>query len=87
MKGLTKGFAHQSTAHCALSLVVHKHNSHECRKWDRVGNLEKEFKSQSKVIPRGAEKGARVNYSQLFNENMKLKASSNRAKKALEKGL
>ena len=60
------------------------HNSHECKKWDKVGNLKKDFKSQSKVI-REAPPGARINYAQLYNQNLKRKASRHRAKKALQK--
>ena len=74
--------------HCALCQKfggAHTtHNSQECRKWDKVGNLKKDFKNQSKVI-REAPPGARLNYAQLYNENVKLKASRNRAKKALKK--
>ena len=48
--------------HCALCLkfggAQSTHNTHECKKWDKVGNLKKEFKSQSKVIREASEKGA-----------------------------
>ena len=75
--------------HCAVCFkfggAQSTHNSHECRKWDKVGNLRKGFKTQSKVIQPGAEKGAGLNYSQLFKENQKLRASRNRAKEALRK--
>ena len=74
--------------HCALCQKfggAHTtHNSHECRKWDKVGNLKKDFKNQSKVI-REAPPGARLDYAQLYNENLKLKASRKRAKKALKR--
>ena len=74
--------------HCTLCLkfggAQSTHNSHECRKWDKVGNLKKELKAQSKVICE-APNGAGLNYAQLFDENLKLKASCNRANKALKK--
>ena len=71
--------------HCALCLKfggAHlTHNTHECKKWDKVENLKREFKSQSSKVFREALSGARLNYAQLYNQNQKLKASRHKVKK------
>jgi len=58
------------------------HNSNDCRKWDKGGNIKKGFKGRVRNEP---PPGTNVSYAQLMAENSKLKASRKKAKKALKK--